>query len=125
MQTILAAVTLALAQASPPASTAPVAAEAPARKPRSIVFYLIDTCRAGHLSANGYARKTTPFLEELAAMGVRCENCFSQAPWTKPSVGTILTSCYPSVTGMTQMFDQLDGKFVTMPEALRDAGWYT
>lgn len=123
MATILAAAALALAQGAPvPASPA---AAAPAQKQRSILFYLIDTCRADHLSAHGYARETTPFLEELAAMGVRCDNCFSQGSWTKPSVGTILTSCYPTVTGMTQILDQLDGKFVTLPEALRDAGWFT
>src|SRR5262245_11225167 len=74
---------------------APAVPEPPSPKRRSVLFYLIDTCRADHLSANGYARPTTPFLEELAARGVRFENCFSQAPWTKPSVGSILTSCYP------------------------------
>lgn len=104
-----------------------VAQEPPAAPPkrRSVLFYLIDTCRADHLSANGYERETTPFLEELAARGVRFENCFSQAPWTKPSVGTILTSCYPSATGMHRLLDYLDSKFTTLPEALRDAGWYT
>jgi arylsulfatase A-like enzyme len=98
---------------------------APKPRPRSVLFYLIDTCRADHLSANGYARATTPYLEELAARGVRFTHCFSQAPWTKPSVSAILTSCYPTVTGMTSLLDQLDSRFVTMPEALRDAGWYT
>ncbi len=94
-------------------------------RPRSVLFYLIDTCRADHWSANGYGRPTTPFLEEFAARGVRFENCFSQAPWTKPSVATILTSCYPTVTGMHRLLDQLDHGFVTLPEALRGAGWYT
>src|SRR5262249_28303698 len=69
------------------AQEAPAVPEPPSPKRRSILFHLIDTCRADHLSANGYARRTTPFLEELAARGVRFENCFSQAPWTKPSVG--------------------------------------
>ena len=96
----------------------------PAR-PRSVLFYLIDTCRADHMSVNGYARPTTPFLEKLARRGVRFEQCYSQAPWTLPSVSSILTSCYPTVTGMHQVLARLDDGFVTLPEALRDAGWRT
>jgi arylsulfatase A-like enzyme len=76
------------------------------------------------LSVDGYARPPRP-LEKLAARGVRFDHCFSQAPWTKPSVSAILTSCYPTVTGMHQLFGQLDNRFVTLPESLRDAGWYT
>lgn len=96
---------------------------APKARPRSVLFYVVDTCRADHVSADGYARPTTPFLEKLAAKGVCFANCFSQAPWTKPAVGSILTSCYPSVTGMHRIFDQLDRRFVTLPEAMRDAGY--
>src|SRR5688572_20029060 len=125
--TIAAGVTIVSWAALLPAQAEPAQTEpAPApKKPRSVLFYLIDTCRADHLSANGYERETTPYLEELAARGVRFENCFSQAPWTKPSVAAILTSCYPTVTGMYQLLDQLDNRFVTLPEAVRDAGWYT
>jgi len=123
---------LVLAQAEPPAS-APAAPAAPATsarpagttRARSVLFYLIDTCRADRMSMNGHDRPTTPFLEELAERGVRFAHCFSQAPWTKPSVASILTSCYPSVTGMHRLLDQLDSDFVTLPEALRGAGWFT
>lgn len=101
------------------------AADAQAPKRRSVVFYLVDTCRADRLSAYGHERKTSKFLEKLAAKGARFEHCFSQAPWTKPSMSAILTSCYPSVTGMHRFLDQLDERFVTLPEALRAAGWRT
>jgi arylsulfatase A-like enzyme len=112
------AVLLAVAAGSASAQEA-----APRKRVRSVLLYVIDTCRADHLSVDGYGRKTTPELEKLAALGVRFENCFSQAPWTKPSVGSILTSCRPSVTGMHRIFDQLDNRFVTLPEALRHVGY--
>jgi arylsulfatase A-like enzyme len=126
-----------VAQAAPPAP--PAAAPPPASAPlpatqsgaakevkrRNVAFYLIDTCRADQLSAYGCPRKTSPFLEKLAAMGARFDHCFAQAPWTLPSMSAILTSCYPSVTGMHRFFDQLDPAFVTLPEALQQAGWHT
>jgi arylsulfatase A-like enzyme len=113
----LASAALLRAQQSPPPS-APQHA-------RSVVFYLIDTCRADRLSAYGAERETSKQLELLAAKGARFARCFSQAPWTKPSVSSILTSCYPSVTGMHRFQDQLGESFVTLPEALQAAGWHT
>jgi arylsulfatase A-like enzyme len=119
-------------QAAPPAAVPPppaiqsgAAKDAKDAKRRNVVFYLIDTCRADQLSAYGNSRKTSPFLEKLAAMGARFDHCFAQAPWTLPSMSAILTSCYPSVTGMHRFFDQLDSAFVTLPEAMQQAGWHT
>ena len=40
------------------------------RVPRNVVLVLIDTLRADHLGAYGYARPTSPFLDELAAKGL-------------------------------------------------------
>jgi arylsulfatase A-like enzyme len=108
---------------APPPARQDAAAETP--RQRSVVFYLIDTCRADRMSVNGHSRPTTPFLEKLAARGARFSHCFSQAPWTKPSMSSILTSCYPSVTGMYRLLDRLDDSFTTLPEVFREAGWYT
>jgi len=133
MMSIFVALAFAfVAQAAPPAAAPSPAAPSGAQtgatkdaKRRNVVFYLIDTCRADQLSAYGCPRKTSPFLEKLAAMGARFDHCFAQAPWTLPSMSAILTSCYPSVTGMHRFFDQLDAAFVTLPEALQQAGWHT
>src|SRR5688572_10734238 len=121
---MLLAGALAFALAIPQARKSAGSAAQPDPR-RSIVFYLVDTCRADRLSAYGAKRKTSPFLEELAKKGVQFQNCFSQAPSTKPSMSAILTSCYPTVTGMHRFFDQLDPAFVTLPEALAAAGWHT
>lgn len=92
---------------------------------RSVVFWLIDTCRADHLSAYGYPRSTSPFLEAMAAHGVVFENCFAQAPWTKPSMASLLTSLPPPTTGVFGLLDRLDASFLTLPEALRAEGYNT
>ena len=92
---------------------------------RSVLFWLIDTCRADRLSVYGYERPTTPFLERLSAEGVTFERCYSQAPWTKPSMSSIMTSLYPTRHGSTDMFRPLPDSFTTFPERLREAGWHT
>ncbi len=94
------------------------------RKP-SVLFYLIDTCRADRMGIHNAPHFTTPFLNELAKRSVVFENCNSQAPWTKPSMAAILTSRYPSEVGMTRTFASLSSEVVTFPEALESGGWHT
>lgn len=112
----------AVLAAPAPMQGAPAPAE-PAR--RSVLFWLTDTCRADHTSLLGYERATTPLLERLGKEGVVFERCYSQAPWTKPSMSSIMTSQYPSRHGSTQLFEPLADSFVTLPEVLRTAGWTT
>lgn len=90
-----------LALADDPAP--PAEARAEPRAP-SVVFYLIDTCRADRMSLYGNERETTPFLDSLAGRSIVFERCYSQAPWTKPSMASILTSRYPSETGIQRIF---------------------
>ena len=48
-----------------------LAACAPERPPKNLVFISFDTTRKDHLSTYGYERETTPRLTELAADGAR------------------------------------------------------
>lgn len=62
----------------------------------NVVFILIDTLRADHLTAYGYARDTSPNIERLLARaGTTFEDAYSQAPWTIPSVASFLTGRAP------------------------------
>lgn len=93
--------------------------------PKNVLFYLIDTCRADRMGLFGSPRDTTPFLSSLADRSVMFERCYSQAPWTKPSMASILTSRPPPEHGVHSLFGRLADEFVTLPEVLRDAGWTT
>jgi len=68
------------------------------RPPRTpnVIIALIDAVRADHLGCYGYARPTSPHIDALAGNAVRFENCIAQSSWTRPSVATLLTGCYPS-----------------------------
>jgi len=63
--------------------------------PNNVIFVLVDTLRADHMSAHGYHRDTTPFLDLLAQSAVVFEHARSQAGCTFPSVNSIMTSRYP------------------------------
>jgi arylsulfatase A-like enzyme len=62
----------------------------------NVLFILVDTLRADHLPAYGYARDTAPNIQRfLAERGTVVDTAYSQAPWTMPSVISFLTSREP------------------------------
>ncbi len=92
----------------------------------NLLLIVVDTLRADALSAYGYARPTTPRLDALAASGVLFERAVSQAPYTLPSVASILTSRLPSQHGVGGKFAvPLAATFETLPTLLRRAGYAT
>jgi arylsulfatase A-like enzyme len=71
---------------------------APAPRPNLIVL-CIDTLRADHLSAYGYARDTAPFIASLAKDGTLFADAHAHSNWTVPATASLLTSLYPSEHG--------------------------
>lgn len=90
-----------------------------------VIVYLVDTLRADHTSAYGYARDTTPRLRRFAADGVLFETAIAHASWTKPSVASLFTSRLPSRHRAVQLRDPLDGGQVTLAEMLTAKGFRT
>ncbi|UCC39467.1 MAG: sulfatase [Candidatus Aminicenantes bacterium] len=60
----------------------------------NILLISLDACRADHLSSYGYHRKTSPFLDSIAAKGIRFANAFVNTHGTTTSHVTLLTSLY-------------------------------
>jgi arylsulfatase A-like enzyme len=124
-----------LALAATAAVLVPVARRAPRPTLRNVVIVCIDTLRADHLSAYGYRRQTTPSLDALARRGELFEHASSTAPWTVPSVGSLLTSLYPgqhgaAVAGEVRQLDeqtpaQLRPEIETLGDILHAAGFRT
>ena len=58
---------------------------------------LINLCtvRKDRLGLYGHDRPTSPFLDALGAGGTTFETNFAQAPWTRPSMGALLTGRWP------------------------------
>ena len=89
----------------------------------NVIVIVVDTLRADHLSAYGYERETSPFLDSLAAEGVRFENAISPSSWTQPSHASMLTGRY---TYEHQAETKpLDNRFATIGEAMQAEGYRT
>jgi arylsulfatase A-like enzyme len=65
------------------------------RELQGAVLILLDTVRADHLSSYGHTNRTSPVLDRLASQGVLFEQVVSFAPWTLPSLATILSAKPP------------------------------
>lgn len=110
-------------------------ASLPAAQPGApnVLIIVIDTLRADHVSAYGYARATTPQVDHLAAQGVLFQNAIAPCSWTLPSHASLVTGRYPSDHGMENAQPipwlgwgngSLRG-YVTLGEALEQKGYRT
>jgi arylsulfatase A-like enzyme len=120
-----------LACGSPAAATAQnrLQAYSPAAPPGlpNILFIVIDTLRADHVSSYGYERPTSPNIDSLAQQGVLFEAAFSAAPYTAPSHASLLTGHFPHEHGVQWITRKptFDGRYPTLPEVLHDRGYRT
>ncbi len=90
-----------------------------------MVLVIVDAFNAGHTSAYGYGRPTTPNLEKLARRGMLFTNWVSNSSWTRPSFTTLITGL-PKKDHKVELSSQnLSNKVVTMAEIFRDAGYST
>ena len=99
-------------------------ARAPKARP-NVLVYLVCSLRPDHTSLYGYTRETTPFLKRLGASSVVFDDAQAQAPWTKASVPSLLTSLYAYTHGIAHDTDAIPQGATTMAETLRAAGYVT
>lgn len=107
----------------PPDGGAPAAADEPAQAPRNLLFILVDTLRADHLELYGHTQPVSASLYAWAVGGAVFDRAYSPAPWTKPSVATMLTSRMPSEHGVTGWKRRLREQERTLSEHLHEHGF--
>jgi len=91
----------------------------------NVIVYLVDTLRADRVGAYGSNRSTSPRIDAFARTATLFEHAVAQAPWTRPSVASILTGLGPWLHGVQTTADSLAEEAVTLPELLRGAGYRT
>jgi arylsulfatase A-like enzyme len=95
----------------------------PAAQP-NILFVLVDDMGFGDLGANGNSDAVTPNMDRLAAQGVRFSRHYTENTCQPTRVG-ILTGRYPARAGFRARGRGIPAEWVTLPEALRAAGYRT
>ncbi len=94
-------------------------------QPPNVLLVIIDTLRADHLGAYGYARETSPAMDRLAASGFLFRDAVSPSSWTLPAVASILTSTYPGHHGADRLGAKLPREMDDLASRLRGAGYRT
>jgi arylsulfatase A-like enzyme len=96
----------------------------PAPGSPNVLFIVLDTVRADHLSLYGYRRPTTPVLERLAKWGIRFDAARAPAPWTLPSHASFFTGRLPHELGV-EWLTPLRSNFPMLAEYLGFHGYAT
>ena len=110
----------------------------PAPQPPNIIYMLADDLGYGELGSYGQTKIRTPYLDALAAEGMRFSDHYSGSPVCAPSRGTLMTGLhtghgqirdnfevggYPDPDELGQM--PLDSGTYTLGSMLQDAGYVT
>ena len=114
------------------------ALDPPAQQPPNIIYMLADDLGYGELGSYGQTKIRTPYLDALAAQGMRFTDHYSGSPVCAPSRGTLMTGLH---TGHSQIRDNfevggypdpdelgqmpLDSGTYTLGSMLQDAGYVT
>jgi arylsulfatase A-like enzyme len=96
----------------------------PARRggdqPPSVLLLTIDTLRPDYLSANGYDRPTSPYLDSLLADSFYFERAVTPIARTTPALASLLTGAYPHTTGVRTLTGSLASQVTSVVEVFRD-----
>lgn len=101
------------------------------KKPKYVVFWLIDTLRADKLgfyprdNANGRPKVKTPNLDKIVAEGVVFDPFYVEGTESKASHASLFTSTYPIVHGVYTEEAKLRDEHTTLAEAFKAAGYRT
>lgn len=94
-------------------------------RPPSFVLVLVDTLRLDRLHFAASSAPATPAFDRLRAESVWFERAYANSSWTLPSVASLLISQLPSEHRVSTWGARLASDQLTLPDALRPAGYRT
>ena len=90
-----------------------------------IVLIVVDTLRADHLGVYGCPQPTSPRIDALASRATVFDAAWGAAPWTLPSVMSIVTGRYPSSHRVENDGLRLASDVPTLAQILKARGYAT
>jgi arylsulfatase A-like enzyme len=88
----------------------------------NLIVYVSDALRTDHVGCYGARFVNTRTIDELAAGGVRFDQAISLAPWTCPSMTSMVTGLEPHHHGVLHWDSELDPGVTTLFTAAAAAG---
>lgn len=95
------------------------------KDPKVFIIIVLDTLRYDHTSLYGYHRKTTPFLEKLAADGVVYNHAFTTTSWTLPAHVSLFSGKDLSQHGVVAPNDSISEDYPMASEIFQEKGFLT
>jgi arylsulfatase A-like enzyme len=95
------------------------------RVPERIILITVDTLRADALSSYRAAAPRTSAIDRLAGDGVVFEHAVAPAPWTLPSLVSIVTGLLPAAHRATGFTSTVSPTITTLAKYLHDRGYQT
>jgi arylsulfatase A-like enzyme len=109
-----------------PRERAPGDSGAPTGRPtRHVLLVVVDTLRADSLSCYSPNAKATPVIDALASESLLFEQSRSAAPWTYPSMGSILSGLLPAAHCTTEVGVRFAPPVPTIAMRMAEAGYRT
>ncbi len=90
----------------------------------NVLWIVMDTLRADHMSLHGYERVTDPYLVSLAEQSVVFDNAYATSSWTLTSHASLFTGRWP-YEHKADGGRHLDATYPTIAEALAARGYRT
>ncbi len=91
----------------------------------NILLMVFDTARRDRFGCYGYARGTTPAVDDFARRALVFDRMITPAPWTVPSHASLFTGLYPREHGADHPLPILNGAVPTLASFFRDRGYTT
>ena len=108
-----------------------VACRSERESPPLVVWVVVDTLRADALGCYGYEQLgedgalVSPAIDRFASENLLFERAYACAPWTVPSIVSMLSGRWPYEHGSLRLLEPLDRELVLLPQVFRAAGWRT
>jgi len=101
-----------------------------AQQKPNILLVLCDDLGYNDLGCYGSKLNRTPNIDRLAKEGIRFTDCYAAANVCTPSRVALMTGRYPIRSGLVNVLHPwqstgIDSSEVTLPEMLKDSGYYT
>ncbi len=91
----------------------------------NLILITVDTLRADHLGFYGYARATSPFLDQFSKESIVFNNHITPRPKTGPSIASLFTGLYPNKLQIRNNREPLNNKIQTLTSIFKKNNFKT